>query len=197
VITHADSIRIAEAVRRRIEAARTRDSIAKAKLAEETERKVMDSIIAANSAGASPVSSRGPRRLLITEPSDVRQWPEAALIGRAVADSLRRTLRTRASQYIVVDQDSVRQALGRWRDLSETSRALNSDLIVAVRLTALPRDSAMLMLQVYDLGAIGPFHSRVAATRPVPRNGVLANLDALILSALAYMDEMSRAPRKP
>jgi len=196
VITRADSIRIAEAVRKRVEAAKAHDSIAKAKLAQETERRLMDSIIAANSAGALPSAATGPRRLVIAEPSDLHDWPEATLIGRAVADSLRRTLRQRGRQYVVLDQDSVRQALLRTHDVRELSRTLNSDLMVIVRLNALPRDSALLLLQVFDLGAINQYRSRVTPARPAPRNGVLANLDALLYSTLTYLDEVSRAPRR-
>jgi tRNA A-37 threonylcarbamoyl transferase component Bud32 len=195
LITHDDSVRIAEAVRRRLDAAKARDSIAKAKLAEQMQRKMMDSIIAANS-GASAAAATGPRRLVIAEPPDVRQWPEAALLGRAVADSLRRILRPRTRQYIIVDADSVRLALARSRDMGELSKTLNSDLLVSIRLTALPRDSAMLLLQVYDLGAAPSYRSRAAAGRPVPKNEALENLDALLLSTVTHLDEMSRAPRR-
>jgi eukaryotic-like serine/threonine-protein kinase len=196
LITHEDSVRIAEAVRRRVEAAKARDSVAKAKLAEQTQRRMTDSIIAANSgtAAASPV---GPRRLVIVEPPEIRQWPEATLLGRAVADSLRRVLRPRVRQFTVVDADSVRSALGRSRDLSDLTKGLDSELLIIIRLTPTPRDSAMLMLQTYDFGAVNPYRSRTASGRPVPKNEVLANLDALLLSTITYIDEMTRAPRRP
>jgi tRNA A-37 threonylcarbamoyl transferase component Bud32 len=196
LITHDDSVRIAEAVRRRLEAAKARDSIAKARLAEQTQRKMTDSIIAANS-GAAAVTATGPRRLIIAEPPEIRQWPEAALLGRAVADSLRRILRPRTRQYTMVDADSVRSTLARSRDMSELTKALNSELLVSIRLTALPHDSALLMLQTFDLGAATTHRSRAAAGRPVPKNQVLENLDALLLSTVTYLDEMSRAPRRP
>jgi hypothetical protein len=183
-------------VRRRVDAAKARDSIAKAKLAEQMQRKMMDSIIAANS-GASAAASAGPRRLIIAEPPELRQWPEAALLGRAVADSLRRILRPRTRQYVLIDADSVRSALARSRDIAELTKTLNTDFIVSVRLTPLPHDSAMLMLQANDLGAINSYRSRFAAGRPVARNEVLANLDALLLSTVTYLDEMTRAPRRP
>jgi tRNA A-37 threonylcarbamoyl transferase component Bud32 len=196
LITHDDSVRIADAVRRRLDAAKARDSVAKAKLAEQTQRKMMDSIIAANS-GASATTATGPRRVIIAEPPEVRQWPEAALLGRAVADSLRRILRPRTRQYNIVDADSVRLALVRSRDVTELTKTLNSDLLVSIRLTALPRDSAMLLLQIYDLGAVSSYRSRAAAGRPVPKNEVLENLDALLLSTVTHLDEMTRAPRRP
>jgi serine/threonine-protein kinase len=196
VVTHDDSVRIAAAVQKRVAAAKLRDSIAKAKLAQETERKMMDSIIAANSgAGAAVVA--GPRRVVIAEPPEISQWPEAALLGRAVGDSLRRMLRSRPRQYTLVDQDSVRMALSRSRDVSEMSRILGSDLLVSIRLTALPRDSAMMMLQLWDLGATNAYRTRVSGGRKVAKNEVLAGLDAVLLSTITYLDEMSRAPRRP
>jgi serine/threonine-protein kinase len=196
VISHEDSIRIADAIRKRMEAAKLRDSVAKAKLAEDMQRKMTDSIIAANSGAAAPAST-GPRRVIIAEPPDQRQWPEAPILGRAVADSLRRMLRARRGQYIVVDQDSVRMAIVRTRDVTELTKSLNADLLISIRFGVVPRDSAVLMLQVYDLTAINAYRARTASNKPVAKNEVLTSLDVLLLSTLTYLDEMSRAPRRP
>jgi len=193
VLTHADSERIAEVVRKRFAAAKTRDSITKARLQAEAERKMMDSIIAANGGGAG--AAAGPRRLIITEPAPMRQWPEAELLGRAVADSLRRMLRPRSKLYTIVDPDSVRLAIAQSRELGEVTKTLSSDLVVAIRITALPRDSAFLLFQVTDLGAIASYRNRVAASRAGPKNEVLGSLDQLLLNVMTLLDEMSRAPR--
>jgi serine/threonine-protein kinase len=195
VITREDSIRIAAAVEKRVAAARLRDSLAKVKLAEETQRKMMDSIIAANSGSAA--AAAGPRRLVIAEPPDQRQWPEASLLARAVSDSLRRMLRARSRQYEVVNMDSVRTLLSRTRDVGEISRTVGSDLFVTIRVQALPRDSAMLMIQALDYGAVPSSRTRTAGGRPVPRNEVLTNLDQILLTTMAYLDEISRSPRRP
>ena len=197
VVSHDDSVRIALAVEKRVAAAKLRDSIAKAKLAEETQRKMMDSIIAANSGSGASAAAAAPRRLVIAEPPEIAQWPEASLLGRAVGDSLRRMLRSRAKQYTVVDQDSVRMALSRTRDVSEMGRALSSDMLVAIRLTPLPRDSAMLMLQLWDLGATNQYRTRVSGGRRVAKSEVLSGLDGVLLTTITYLDEMSRAPRRP
>jgi serine/threonine-protein kinase len=194
VITHEDSIRIAEVVRKRFAAAKTRDSITQARLQAEAERKMMDSIIAANGGAAS--TSAAPRRLVITEPPPLRQWPEAALLGRAVADSLRRMLRARPKQYSIIDPDSVRLAMTTSRDLGELTKNLSSDLAVSIRITVLPHDSAFLFFQVNDLGAITSYRTRAASSRAVPKNEVLASLDQMLLSVLTFLDEMSRAPRR-
>jgi serine/threonine protein kinase len=197
VVSHDDSVRIAAAVEKRVAAAKLRDSIAKAQLAEQTQRKMMDSIIAANSGSGAVAGAGAPRRLIIAEQPEIAQWPEAALLGRAVADSLRRMLRGRSRQYTLVDQDSVRSALTRSRDVTEMGRAFASELLVSIRLTPLPRDSAVLMLQLWDLGASNAYRSRMSGGRKVARNEVLAGLDAVLLSTLTYLDEMSRAPRRP
>ena len=195
VITRADSIRIADAVAKRVAAAKLRDSIAKAKLAEETQRKMMDSIIAANSGQTS--AEAGPRRLVIAEPPEQRQWPEASLLGRAVSDSLRRMLRARSRQFSVVDMDSTRALLARTRSISEITKTFGTELLIAIQIQPLPRDSAILMIQAYDYGAVSNYRSRTAGGRPVARNEVLANLDQVLLTALTYLGEMSRAPRRP
>ena len=114
VITRADSIAITAAIEKKIAQTRTRDSLAKAKIAEETQRHMMDSIIAANS-GAAAVRG-APRRIVVTEPREMKGWPEIPLLGRAVADSLRRMLRARPRQYAVVDQDSVRAIIASQRN---------------------------------------------------------------------------------
>jgi len=194
-LTHTDSIKIADAIAKRIAAAKLRDSVAKAKLAEETQRKMIDSIIAANSAAS---AATGPRRIVIAEPQEQRGWPEAALLGRAVSDSLRRMLRSlRGRQYIVIDMDSARAVLARTRDVNEVNRALNADLLISIRLQALPRDSAVLLIQSYDNNAINAFRTRSIGGRPVPKNEVLTNLDQSLLTILTSLDEQSRAPRRP
>ena len=194
IITRADSVRIAAAVAKRVAASNLRDSIAKAKLAEETQRKMMDSIIAANS--GAPAAVTAPRRLVIAEPPDQKQWPEASLLARAVSDSLRRMLRARSREFTVVDMDSARAVVARTRDINEINKSLGSELIVAIRLLPLPRDSAMLTIQAYDMTAVNSYQRRTAGGRPVPKNQVLTNLDQILLTTVTSLDEMTRAPRR-
>ena len=194
-ITRADSIAIAEAVRKREAAQRTRDSLAAAKRLELTERKRLDSIIAANS-GSRAVAATRVRRVIVTEPRDQSRWPQASLLGRAVADSIRRMLNARPRQYAVVDQNAVRTALAQSRIIDSLSRALDAELLVSISLTALPGDSALLLVNAYDVGADRRYNHRAASGRPVPRSQVLVDLDALLLATLANLEEMSRAPRK-
>jgi serine/threonine protein kinase len=193
LISHDDSVRIAAAVIKRVAAAKLADSVAKVKLAEETQRKMTDSIIAANS-GAGSAAPTAPRRVMIAEPGDVRGWPEAPILGRAVADSLRRMLRARSRQFAIVDQDSVRTALAQSRDVGQLMHAINSDLLISIRLTPTRNDSAMMLMQVYDVGSAMPYRSRTVGGRVVPKNEVLGSLDAVLLSTMTLLDEMGRPP---
>ena len=195
VLSHADSVRIAEIVRKRMEASKISDSIAKAKLAAETQRKVTDSIIAANSGGAA-AGIASPRRIVVAEPPDQRQWPEAGLLGRAVADSLRRMLSGRRQEYVVVDQDSMRAVLTKTRSIAEISKALNADLLVSIQLQPLRGDSAILLVRSFDLGAVPQYRNRSAGGRPSSKSEALKGLDQVLLTTLTYLEDMSHAPRR-
>lgn len=193
-ITRADSARIADETRRQLEATRMKDSLARVALADQTERKMVDSIIAANS-GSGATSVTGPRRLVIAEPSSAPGWPEAAILGRAVGDSLRRMLRLR-KQFVIVNPDSVRNELLRSRNINDVTKSLNSDVVVSIKMRALPNDSVIVWLQSYDLTADSTYRTRIAIGKPVPKSQALYNLDALLLSTVTNLDEMSRAPRR-
>src|SRR5262245_2369696 len=195
-LTHAESVAIAEAVQRRVAAARTRDSVAKARIAEQAQRRTLDSIIAANSGAGGAANARAPRRIIVSEPRENRAWPEIPLIGRAVTDSLRRMLRARPRQYVVVNQDSVRSVLSNQRNPDSVGTALSSELIASIQLLPVRGDSAVLMLQLYDLGADRRYRTRTAGGRPTPKSEVLGSLDALLLQTVALLDELSRSPRK-
>ncbi|MDB4908799.1 MAG: putative serine/threonine protein kinase [Gemmatimonadetes bacterium] len=195
VLTAADSARIAEALTFRHEQARRRDSIAKVTKEALLERTRMDSLIAANSGRA---SSAGPRRIAIVEPRDQSQWPEATLLGRAVVDSLRRMLRARPRLYALVPTDSVRAAMAIPKSADSLSAAVKAELIASVQLIALPRDSALLQVALYDMGADRRRgRTRSVGGQRVARNEVLGTLDAMLLQTLAYLDDLTRSPRKP
>ena len=195
VLTAADSARIAEALTFRHEQARKRDSIATVTKQALLERARMDSLIAANSGRA---SSAGPRRIAIVEPRDQSQWPEATLLGNAVVDSLRRMLRARPRLYSVVPSDTVRAAMALPRSADSLSVVVKAELIASVQLIALPRDSAILQVALYDMGADRRRgRTRSVGGQKVARNEVLGTLDAMLLQTLAYLDDLTRSPRKP
>jgi hypothetical protein len=198
VISREDSIAIAEQIAKRVAAARLRDSVKKAKLQDSLqkvmERRFVDSVIAANSRGS---TATAPRRVAVIEPREIRTWPEATVIGRAIADSLRRML-SRQRQFVAVPQDSVRAYMAPTpRTPDSISKNLGAELLVIVRLTALPRDSSTVMLDLYDYGASRSFSRRTVTARSGPRTEVLTSLDVILLQGLGYLNEMSRGDRKP
>ncbi len=195
MISHQDSLAIAEAVRKKLEASKIRDSVAKAKLAEETQRKLIDSVIAANS-GVAAAASSAPERLVIIEPEPSSTWPESELLGRAVADSLRRMLRTR-KQFAIVNQDSVSEALTMSRSATDVAKALNAELVVSIRLQLFPRDSAMLLIQTFAPARPTRYGYRSFGARRVPKSAVLADLDTRLLTTVNELERLANAPIGP
>jgi serine/threonine-protein kinase len=207
VLSHADSMKIADNVNRQIRQARIRDSVTRAKVRDSLqrieERRARDSIFKAFGGARTSASAR--RRVVVLEPLPSSRWPEAEQIGRAVADSLRSMLARRA--FIVVNPDSVRAVRGsnRTAQPSEWGNIFSSDLIVAIRLDERPlrrgqagADSAQLRINAYDLTAQPRFYSRSA-----PAGGqwsvheeVLSSLEATLLQAIGALEEMSRSPRR-
>jgi hypothetical protein len=55
----------------------------------------------------------------------------------------------------------------------------------------------MLLVQAYYLTAAPHYPSRTAAGRIMPKNEVLSSLDAVLLSTITLLDEVTRAPRRP
>lgn len=203
VLSHQDSLAIAEKVNKQLRASRLRDSVARAKLQDSLQRaeekKARDSLFKAY--GARSVAT-AKRRVVVLEPRPSTRWPQAEQIGRAVADSLRSMLGKRA--YTVVNPDSVRALRPQYTTLNELAGALSSDLLIAIRISEFQRrgstgaDSVMLQISAYDLTARAPYNRRdlpMGASWSV-REEILAPLEALLLQTVGAVDEMSRAPRR-
>jgi hypothetical protein len=192
VITHADSMAIAAAVRKKLDAAQHADSVAKVRLAAETQRKMMDSIIAANSGGAVALPAR---RIMLIAPTEARNWTDGPLIARATEDSLGRMLR-RDKRYPVIPADSVAAAFATTRDPFAVARNLHADVIVLIRPRLVRPDTAQLQIQIFDPGAAPQFSVRVVSSPTGPKDQVLTRLETMLVATLADLDEMSRAPRR-
>jgi hypothetical protein len=205
VLSHQDSVAIAEKVNRQLRQARVRDSVARARLQDSLqkveEKKARDSLFKAFGGRAAPVK----RRVVVVEPIANTRWPQAEQIGRAVGDSLRAMLARRA--YIVVNSDSVRllRVQPEYRTPAVLASALNSELLVSIRIfdKPVPRgsnapDSAMLSISAYDLTAKSGYNQRSFPLGPawVAREEILSNLESTLLQTVGAIDEMSRAPRK-
>jgi serine/threonine-protein kinase len=206
VLSHEDSVRIAENVNRAMRQRTIRDSVARARVRDSIQRaeekRARDSIVKAFG-GTQAAATR--RRIVVLEPLPSSRWPEAEEIGRAVADSLRAMLARRA--FIIVSPDSIRAARAQTRmaQPSEWGRLFSSDLIVAVRLEERPPrrgqsgpDSAMLRINAYDLTAQPRYQARSIPAAPhwSVHEEVLSSLEATLLQAIGALEEMSRAPRR-
>jgi hypothetical protein len=203
VLSHQDSVAIAEKVNKQVRAARLRDSVSRAKLQDSLqhveEKRARDSLFAAFGARAAAAK----RRIVVVEPRPSPRWPQAEQIGRAVADSLRSMLAKRS--YIVVSPDSVRALRTQYPGLSELAAALSSDMLVSVRISersprrgATEGDSVMLQITSYDLGAKPQYGQRTLPVAPAwsAREELLGPLESLLLQTIGTLDEMSRAPRR-
>jgi len=204
VLSHQDSVAIADKVNRQVRAARLRDSVARMKLQDSLQRfeekKARDSLFKAY--GAQSVAA-AKRRIVVVEPHASRRWPQAEQIGRAVADSLRSMLDKRA--YLVVNPDSVRAMRPQFNNVNDLANALSSDLVILIRINDRPArpgrteaDSAMLQLTAYDLTAKAPYSQRTLPVAPTwsVHEQILGSLEAILLQTVGAVDEMSRAPRK-
>ncbi|HET9425885.1 MAG TPA: serine/threonine-protein kinase [Gemmatimonadaceae bacterium] len=204
VLSHEDSLKIADNVNRAMRAARVRDSVARAKLRDSIqrveERRARDSIFRAFG-GARPSVTK--RRIVVVEPMPSSRWPEAERIGRAVADSLRAMLAKRA--FIIVSPDSVRALRVQVRDVNGLASALSSDLLVSIQIQERPPrrgaagiDSVQLRVNAYDLTAQPRYYSRSLPASSLwgPREEILGSLEATLLQTIGALEEMTRAPRR-
>ena len=204
VLSHQDSIAIADKVNKQVRAARLRDSVARARLQDSLQRfeekKARDSLFKAY--GARPTTTIK-RRIVVVEPRPSPRWPQAEQIGRAVADSLRSMLAKRP--YVVVNPDSVRGMRVQFNTVNELANSLSSDLLISIRINERPArrgttesDSVMLQISAYDLTAKPQYSQRTLPVAPAwtAREEILAPLEAILLQTVGAVDEMSRAPRK-
>jgi hypothetical protein len=207
VLSHADSLQIAENVNRAVRQARIRDSVSRARLRDSLQRveekRARDSIFRAFGGTRSLATAK--RRIVILEPLPSTRWPEAAQIGRAVADSLRSMLSKRA--YTIVSPDSIRAVRGQSRTAqpSEWGSMFSSDLVVAIRIDERPPrrgqsgpDSVQLRINAYDLTAQPRYYARSlpANSQWSAHEEILSSLDATLLQTIGALEEMTRAPRR-
>ena len=204
VLSHQDSVAIAEKVNKQMRAARLRDSVSRAKLQDSLQRveekKARDSLFKAFGARSTTTAKR---RVVVIEPRPSPRWPQAEQIGRAVADSLRSMLGKRA--YVVVNPDSVRALRPQFTTFNDLANALSSDLVIWIRIIERsPRrgttdpDSVMLQVSAYDLTAQQQYSQRTLPVAPrwSVHEEILAPLEGILLQTVGALDEMSRAPRK-
>jgi serine/threonine-protein kinase len=207
-LTRADSLAIAEAVRKRLaqeEASKGTKHVMMVadSITAYVRKSAIDSIIrAALPKGALQVmptwSEMGPnvarafggkRRLVITEPRASRN-NELNAFGKMLADSLRRAFSKRAG-YSVVDGDSVNAVLSVSRARPEVEAALKPDAMITPTFVGMG-DTMTVILTLRDLRA-GP-----AATRTVSGRFAVANpgpaLGVVVGGVVGQMESLTRSP---
>jgi serine/threonine-protein kinase len=204
VLSHADSMKIADNVNKALRQARIRDSVSRARLRDSLqaveEKRARDSIFKAYGAKTSAASRR---RIVVVEPRPSSRWPELEQVGRAVADSLRAMLAKRS--YIIVNPDSVRTQRLTYNTVPELAANLSSELLVSIKIDERPPrrgqagpDSVLLRITAYDLTARSQYSQRTlpAALSWTVHEEILGNLEAILLQTVGALEEMSRAPRR-
>jgi hypothetical protein len=135
----------------------------------------------------------GPRRVVITDPRDLRSQPQANAFGRIFVDSLRRALMRRGG-YAVVNQDSVRALLAKTRMRDEVTKVLHPDLLVSPQF--LPGDSITMLITMRDVsGTVAGPNVRVATAKFSPTDPV-RGIPFAIQMIVGNLEELRGSPRK-
>ncbi len=160
VLTRADSLAIAEAVRKRLAAEETTHGTRQIvhmtdSIVAMARRLAIDSIIRATLPAGMPVPvwsenppkpPRAPsatRRVAVVEPRQSRQ-AEITEFGRVLSDSLRRSI-ARRNGYRVIEADSVTAALGVSRARADVERALKPDVLIMPTFVGVGNDLTALI----------------------------------------------------
>jgi Protein kinase domain len=208
-LTRADSLAIAEAVRKRLaqeEAAKGTKHVAMVadSITAYVRKVAIDSIVKAAFPKGVPVpvmpkwGEMGPnvatmwsgkRRIVITDPRASRS-NELNAFGATLADSLRRAFAKR-SGYTVVDADSVRSALAVSRARTHVDATLKPDIIITPTFVG-SGDSMTVILTLRDLRG-GPGGVRTASAKFAVANAD-AELPGIVRSVVSQMESLVRAP---
>jgi serine/threonine-protein kinase len=136
----------------------------------------------------------GPRRLFVSIPSEARRSTAVGASAGAIMDSLRKAL-SRNKRYIVIDRDSVRDALARTRTTDSIAKLLNVELFASLYPTVGRDSSVQWTLTLRDLTAHPAFGSRSTSVH-TRADSIPWVTDTLIRAGLRMLDEIDRAPRR-
>jgi len=137
---------------------------------------------------APPVSAR--TRLAITNPKPSDQ-PALNAFSRTLIDALRVSLGNEEA-FDLVDQDSVRDAVGRTRSRDEAAKILKPDVMVSPGYVA-AGDAVNVIVTVWDLRSNSSFGIRVTSTRLDPAHPE-NYLGSIVQSVMKQLNDLSRAP---
>ena len=208
VITAADSLAIAEAVRKRLAqaaAAKTpgQTAINADSLRQRVQREVTDSIVRAKpplTAVAPPVAPAvtpaapapsGKRRLAIAEPGESKEQPALNTFARALSDALRGSL-DKGDAFVLVDQDSVRGVLAHTQSRDEAVRILRPDVLVSQSYAG-AGDTVKITVAVRDLRSNSTYGMRMISVKVMPAHPQYY-LGPIVQAVLKQLDDLSRAP---
>jgi serine/threonine-protein kinase len=135
-----------------------------------------------------------PRRIFVSIPSEARRSTAVGAAAGAIMDSLRRTI-GRNKRFIVIDRDSVRDALARTRTTDSIAKLLNVDLFASLYPTVARDSSVQWTLTLRDLGAHPAFGSRSTSVR-TRADSIPWVTDSLIRAGVRMLDEIDHAPRR-
>ncbi len=133
--------------------------------------------------------------------ADPRPSDQPALnsFSRALIDALRVSLGNEEA-FGLVDQDSVRDVVGRTKSRDEVANILKPDVIVSPGYVK-AGDAVNVMVTVWDLRSNSSYGIRVTSTRLDPAHPEIY-LGPLVQSVMKQLDDLQRAPtiyrpRKP
>ena len=135
-----------------------------------------------------------PRRLFVSFPTLSSRSRSIAPQVDSLVDSLRAAL-GRNRRYVLVPEDSVRDALTKTRSVSAISDSMNVELFASVTASVLPDTSVIWQVTSRDLGANTAFMTR-AITMRTQRPDLLKGIDSLVLATMKQLREQDHAPRR-
>ena len=215
VITKSDSLRIEAAVQKRLvqeQAQAQTAALKKGKTAvvvnEDSIRRAVQKAIADSIARATPPAAparavvvpvepvapapSGKRRVAITEP---REGKVASLnsFSRTLTEALRGSL-SREGGFILIDQDSVRDAVSTAANREDIIRTLQPDVMITHTFAGVGLgDTVSIIVTVRDLRANSSFGIRVTSAKMVAANAEFY-VGPMLQSILKQVDDLSRAP---
>ncbi|HVF39099.1 MAG TPA: serine/threonine-protein kinase, partial [Gemmatimonadaceae bacterium] len=146
--------------------------------------------IAPDATAAAPEPS-GKRRLAIADPRQVRDRSELNAFSRVLVDALRASLGN-GEAFALIDQDSVRDVLGRTNTREEAARLIKPDVLVSPAYVG-AGDTVNVVVTVWDLRSNSSFGIRVTSTRLVSSNPE-PYLAPIVQSVMKQLDDLARAP---
>ena len=149
-----------------------------------------------SAAFAKRAATLGPaRRLVVTEPRTYRGMDDLNAYAVTVADSLRHALGG-SRRFVLVDRDTVRQALEKTRTIDDLAQILNADAFASITVVPLRGDSVRWQLTLRDLSAHTAYRTRTLMSSTASRHGAAPGLDSILTIAVRQLHEMDRAPRR-